>query len=299
GRRGRHFLALRAPVRQLGELGAEGRDGVRLVDGAAVVPAGTGGARAASGALSSRAGQGGGRDGVGHSLHGGGAAQAGTGQSQLGRAGWAHRHLRDRGARAAQGARLFRLGDGPHQHQPGPLEPLAHSGAGRRPPLVLFGRRHHAAYAAHARAGDPAHLRHGGAAVLDGRGLQERRAEALGPPARRLARRPGGPGRLVSERRAGVASARQVAVSALLRVTQDQAYAAAVLAQALDALPSAAERALATELCYGVLRAERYLQRRLERHADLGRTDAEVLAVLLLGAYQLEFLDRIPAHAAV
>jgi len=103
----------------------------------------------------------------------------------------------------------------------------------------------------------------------------------------------------VSERRAGVASARQVAVSALLRVTQDQAYAAAVLAQALDALPSAAERALATELCYGVLRAERYLQRRLERHADLGRTDAEVLAVLLLGAYQLEFLDRIPAHAAV
>jgi 16S rRNA (cytosine967-C5)-methyltransferase len=102
----------------------------------------------------------------------------------------------------------------------------------------------------------------------------------------------------VSGQRVAPASARQVALAALLRVTEDQAYAAAVLSQWLDPLP-AVERALATELCYGVLRAERYLQRRVERHADLARTDPEVLLVLLLCTYQLEFLDRIPAHAAV
>jgi 16S rRNA (cytosine967-C5)-methyltransferase len=95
-------------------------------------------------------------------------------------------------------------------------------------------------------------------------------------------------------------SARSLAVKVLVRVSRDQAYAAAALAQALtDANLPPAERALATELSYGVLRTEPYLRRRLLRHTDLGRTDLELLTILLLGVYQLEFLDRVPAHAAV
>lgn len=95
-------------------------------------------------------------------------------------------------------------------------------------------------------------------------------------------------------------SARRLALDALLRVTRDRAYAAAALSQLLeDSDLPAVDRGLATELCYGVLRTEGYSKRRLERHADLGRTDPEVLLVLQLGVYQLDFLDRIPAHAAV
>lgn len=98
----------------------------------------------------------------------------------------------------------------------------------------------------------------------------------------------------------GRASARSIAVSALLRVFSDQAYAAAVLAQSLgeSSLP-AVERGLCTELVYGVLRTERYLTRRLERHADLGRAELELRVILLVGTYQLDLLDRVPAHAAV
>jgi 16S rRNA (cytosine967-C5)-methyltransferase len=101
-------------------------------------------------------------------------------------------------------------------------------------------------------------------------------------------------------RRSDISSARSLALHVLMRVTQDQAYAAAALSQALaeSDLPGS-ERGLATELCYGVLRADPYLRRRLERHTDLRRTDAQIGLILCLGAYQLEFLDRVPAHAAV
>jgi len=96
------------------------------------------------------------------------------------------------------------------------------------------------------------------------------------------------------------ATARGVAANVLLRTFEDQAYAAAVLTQLLDdAGLSSLDRALATEICYGVLRTERYLCRRVERHADLSRTDPEVLTLLLVGVYQLDFLDRVPVHAAV
>jgi len=104
----------------------------------------------------------------------------------------------------------------------------------------------------------------------------------------------------MSGRRSDITSARSLALHVLLRVTHDQAYAAAALSQGLaDSDLPASERGLATELCYGVLRAEPYLRRRLERHTDLRRTDAEIGLILCLGVYQLEFLDRVPVHAAV
>lgn len=61
------------------------------------------------------------------------------------------------------------------------------------------------------------------------------------------------------------------------------------------------DRALATEIVYGVLRRRGTLDRVIEGHVrkPLERLDAEVMEVLRIGAYQILFLDRVPDHAAV
>jgi 16S rRNA (cytosine967-C5)-methyltransferase len=63
---------------------------------------------------------------------------------------------------------------------------------------------------------------------------------------------------------------------------------------------SAADRALATELTYGVLKRRRRLDHALAAHAPRGLAslDERVLDALRMGAYQILFL-RVPAHAAV
>jgi 16S rRNA (cytosine967-C5)-methyltransferase len=55
------------------------------------------------------------------------------------------------------------------------------------------------------------------------------------------------------------------------------------------------DRRLAYELSAGVLRQ----QRELDSALDLDRTDRRLHDVLRLGVYQLRFLSRVPAHAAV
>lgn len=86
----------------------------------------------------------------------------------------------------------------------------------------------------------------------------------------------------------------------MLRVWQEDAFAAAVLSSELDqSRLSAADRGLATEITYGVLRTEAYLRARLGRFTKVERAKPAVLVHLLIGAYQLDFLDRIPPHAAV
>jgi 16S rRNA (cytosine967-C5)-methyltransferase len=64
---------------------------------------------------------------------------------------------------------------------------------------------------------------------------------------------------------------------------------------------AAAERGLATELVYGVLRRRARLDRALEAFASRGLAglDPRVRTALRVGAYQLLFLDRVPAYAAV
>jgi 16S rRNA (cytosine967-C5)-methyltransferase len=89
----------------------------------------------------------------------------------------------------------------------------------------------------------------------------------------------------------------------LARVRRDGAYANLALSAALrraGAIPTA-ERALATELVYGVLRHQRRLDHALARHArdPLEALDPETLEALRIGAYQLLMLERIPAYAAV
>lgn len=97
---------------------------------------------------------------------------------------------------------------------------------------------------------------------------------------------------------------RDLARQVLARVEQDGAFAGRALAAALDRvgdLLAPPERALATELVYGVLRRRTRLDRALEAVADRGLAslDPSMRIILRVGAYQLLFLDRVPAYAAV
>jgi 16S rRNA (cytosine967-C5)-methyltransferase len=95
--------------------------------------------------------------------------------------------------------------------------------------------------------------------------------------------------------------ARGLAREVLRRVEQSGAYASLALAAALDrAELSGADKALCTELVYGVLRHRLRLDRALGAYAPrgLGKLSPGALVALRVGAYQLLLL-RVPAHAAV
>ncbi len=92
-----------------------------------------------------------------------------------------------------------------------------------------------------------------------------------------------------------------MAALAVVRVLRDGAYAAAALSAELERATALSERdrALATELCYGTLRLRTALEARLAPLAPRGLKDVVVKAELLIAAYQLLSLDRVPAFAAV
>lgn len=98
-------------------------------------------------------------------------------------------------------------------------------------------------------------------------------------------------------------TARSVAAEVVVRVLRDKAYAAAALDADLERniQLDARDRALATELAYGTLRLLGWLEMRLNRHATrgIGSVDVQVRAQLLVAAYQVLVLTRVPAFAAV
>jgi 16S rRNA (cytosine967-C5)-methyltransferase len=100
-------------------------------------------------------------------------------------------------------------------------------------------------------------------------------------------------------------SARRLALAVLEQVERGGAFATRALDRALarDASLTTADRALATELVYGVLRHQTRLDRALAAHVSrgrgLGKTHPLALRALRLAAYQILMLDRIPAAAAV
>ena len=98
-------------------------------------------------------------------------------------------------------------------------------------------------------------------------------------------------------------TARSVAAEVVVRVLRDKAYAAAALDADLERniQLDARDRALATELAYGTLRLLGWLEKRLNRHATrgIGSVDVQVRAQLLVAAYQVLVLSRVPAFAAV
>jgi 16S rRNA (cytosine967-C5)-methyltransferase len=98
------------------------------------------------------------------------------------------------------------------------------------------------------------------------------------------------------------APARAVAARVLERVETEDAFADLTLDAELDRRPlPARDVALATELVFGTLRWQRYLDWILGPHSRrrLPTLDPRVRVLLRLTAYQLAFLDRVPAFAAV
>lgn len=102
---------------------------------------------------------------------------------------------------------------------------------------------------------------------------------------------------------ASAPGARAIAERVLVRVWSEDAFAAAALDAELRRNPQVDPRdvGLATELVYGVLRTEGALEQRLMDLASRKKVapDPRVRAQLLMGAYSICFLDRIPPFAAV
>jgi 16S rRNA (cytosine967-C5)-methyltransferase len=98
-----------------------------------------------------------------------------------------------------------------------------------------------------------------------------------------------------------ISPARKIAYDVLERVEGEGAYASDLLHAELGAKVNHADAALATELTFGVLRQRLLLDFLLELHLEkaVERLDLLVAIALRLGAYQLRFLQRIPASAAV
>jgi 16S rRNA (cytosine967-C5)-methyltransferase len=98
-----------------------------------------------------------------------------------------------------------------------------------------------------------------------------------------------------------ISVARTIAFDVLLRVAKRDAYADDVLRAELDGTVKREDAGLATELALGVLRWQRLVDFVIDRYLKkpANTADVEVRIALRLGVYQLLFLDRVPAHAAV
>ena len=98
-----------------------------------------------------------------------------------------------------------------------------------------------------------------------------------------------------------ISPARSAAFDILLRVEQEDAYASELLhSTRLDSL-SQADRNLTTEIVMGVLRSRSRLDSVIAANSSrpLNKLDAEVLLALRIAAYQILFLSRVPARAAI
>jgi 16S rRNA (cytosine967-C5)-methyltransferase len=98
-----------------------------------------------------------------------------------------------------------------------------------------------------------------------------------------------------------VSPARAAAFDILLRVERKNSYASELLHSARCADLTVPDHGLTTELVMGVLRWRSALDAAIAKVSSqsLERLDPEVLTALRLGAYQLGWLDRVPARAAI
>ena len=97
-----------------------------------------------------------------------------------------------------------------------------------------------------------------------------------------------------------ISPARRAAFEILRRVEQEGSYSSALLARPDNDL-NEKDRGLSHELVLGVLRRRLWLDRALEHLAarKIDSLDLPVTLALRLGLYQLRFLSRIPASAAI
>lgn len=97
-------------------------------------------------------------------------------------------------------------------------------------------------------------------------------------------------------------NARTAALTALEKCRRAGAWSDAVLGSVMDdAALSGRDRGLAAALCYGVLQNRLLLDHVISRFSSikLSKTEPKVLDILRLSAFQLLFMDKIPASAAV
>jgi 16S rRNA (cytosine967-C5)-methyltransferase len=98
-----------------------------------------------------------------------------------------------------------------------------------------------------------------------------------------------------------VSPARAAAFDILLRVERESSYASDLLHSAAYERLSAADHALATEVVMGVLRWRSLLDEAIAQASSqpLSKLDLEILLALRIALYQLRYLDRVPARAAI
>ena len=95
---------------------------------------------------------------------------------------------------------------------------------------------------------------------------------------------------------------RQSALATLTRCDRDGSYSNLALDAAIKAGNfSPADRGLLTTLVYDVIERRITLDYIIDRLSDRApdQIDPQVRNILRLGLYQLRYLDRIPAHAAI
>lgn len=98
-----------------------------------------------------------------------------------------------------------------------------------------------------------------------------------------------------------ISPARRAAFDILWRVATEEAYATNLLASENYATLSREDHGLLNELVLGVLRWQRTLDFLIERYAQRpsNKLDTATQIALRLGLYQLRWLTRVPAHAAL
>src|SRR5882762_2201041 len=98
-----------------------------------------------------------------------------------------------------------------------------------------------------------------------------------------------------------VSPSRAAAFDIVLRVEQQDAYASELLHSSRFAKLAPQDHGLTTELVMGVLRWRSLLDTEISSASSqkLEKMDIEVLIALRLAAYQLMFLERVPARAIV
>jgi 16S rRNA (cytosine967-C5)-methyltransferase len=102
-------------------------------------------------------------------------------------------------------------------------------------------------------------------------------------------------------RESAVSPARAAAFDILLRVECESSYASELLHSQTYERLTAADHALATELVFGVLRWRSLLDSQIGGNSaqPLAKLDLAAVVALRLGLYQLRWLSRIPARAAI
>lgn len=101
--------------------------------------------------------------------------------------------------------------------------------------------------------------------------------------------------------KSNISPARSAAFEVLLRIVQQDSYASNLLAAPRFDKLAREDRALLQELTLGVLRWQGRLDFLIERYTrrEVEKLDLELVISLRLGLYQLLFLNRVPAFAAI